>query len=108
LERVLINLVANARDAMPKGGVIKITSGRLDNQPNWVYLSIADTGGGIPADALGKVFDLLYTTKAEGSALGLWLSRRIVHEHGGKLEVQSELGRGTTFTIKLPLNDFQE
>ncbi|MGA2409763.1 MAG: ATP-binding protein [Candidatus Binataceae bacterium] len=107
LERVLINLVANARDAMPKGGAIKITSGRLGNQPNWVYLSIADTGEGIPTDALGKVFDLLYTTKAEGSGLGLWLSRRIVHEHGGKLEVQSELGLGTTFTIKLPLNDFQ-
>jgi PAS domain S-box-containing protein len=107
LERVLINLVANARDAMRNGGAITITSGRLADQPNWEYLSVADTGEGIPPNALSKVFDLLYTTKAEGTGLGLWLSRRIVQEHGGKLEVQSELGRGTTFTIKLPVNDFQ-
>ncbi len=105
LERVLVNLVTNARDALPKGGVIKLTSGR-PYEPQWVYLSVMDTGAGIAPETLSKVFDLLYTTKAEGTGLGLWLSRRIVQEHGGKLEVQSELGHGTTFTIKLPLERF--
>jgi signal transduction histidine kinase len=66
---------------------------------------VADTGPGIDPDALGKVFNLLYTTKSDSSGLGLWLSRRIVHEHNGKIEVRSEPGKGTTFTIRLPTND---
>ena len=105
LERVLINLLSNARDAMPQGGVVMITSGLLNDRPGWLHLTVADTGPGIPPDSLDKVFNLLYTTKATGSGLGLWLSRRIVHEHDGRIEVQSEPGRGTTFTITLPTED---
>lgn len=105
LERVLINLIENARDAMPEGGSIVITSGLISERPGWLHLSIADTGSGIPADALGKVFSMLYTTKPRGGGLGLWLSQRIVQEHNGRIEVQSEPGKGATFTITLPTMD---
>jgi PAS domain S-box-containing protein len=102
LERVLINLLTNAREAMPQGGAVMITNGPLSDAPGWLHLTVADTGSGIHPEALGKVFDLLYTTKASGSGLGLWLSRRIVQEHNGKIDLQSELGKGATFTIRLP------
>jgi PAS domain S-box-containing protein len=103
LERVLINLLTNAREAMPQGGVVMITNGPLRDEPGWLHLTIADTGLGIAPEELGKVFDLLYTTKASGSGLGLWLSRRIIQEHSGKIDLKSELGRGATFTIRLPM-----
>jgi PAS domain S-box-containing protein len=102
LERVLVNLLTNARDAMPQGGAIMISSGLLNEDSTWLYLTVADTGPGIDADALGKIFNLLYTTKTGGSGLGLWLSQRIIHEHNGRIEVHSKTGRGTTFTIRLP------
>ena len=108
LERVLINLLGNARDAMLQGGVVMITSGLLNDRPGWLHLTVADTGPGIPPDSLDKVFNLLYTTKANGSGLGLWLSRRIVNEHQGRIEVHSEPGKGTTFTITLPTQDSSE
>jgi PAS domain S-box-containing protein len=103
LERVIINLLTNARDAMPQGGSIKITV-RQSNPNGWVHLSVADTGPGIHPELLGKVFELLYTTKEDGNGLGLWLSRRIIQEHHGKIDVLSEPGKGTTFTISLPVN----
>ena len=105
LERVLINLFSNARDAMPGGGVLTVASGLLDDRPGWLYLSVKDTGEGIEPAGLSKVFDLLYTTKTNGTGLGLWLSRRIVQEHGGRFEVHSQLGKGATFTISLPSKD---
>ena len=105
IERVLINLLTNARDAMPRGGAIMIASGLASEQPDWLRLTVADTGPGIHPDSLGKVFNLLYTTKTGRTGLGLWLSRRIIQEHSGKIDVQSELGRGTTFTIRLPTAD---
>ena len=105
LERVLINLLTNARDAMPQGGQVVIASSLVTAQQPWVYLTVLDSGPGIHPDALGKVFDLLYTTKPGGSGLGLWLSRRIIQEHNGKIEVQSKLGEGATFTVKLPAGD---
>lgn len=102
LERVLINLITNACDAMPTGGTISITTAALRDSPGWLRVSVTDSGCGIAPEALAKVFDLLYTTKPGGSGLGLWLSRRIVQEHKGKIDVDSELGRGATFTISLP------
>ncbi len=102
LERVLINLLSNARDVLPEGGKLRIEAGTLHDRPGWVRLSVTDNGPGIEPAALNKVFDLLYTTKTDGTGLGLWLSRRIVQEHSGKIEVQSEVGKGTTFTITLP------
>lgn len=102
LERVLINLLTNARDAMPEGGSVTISTGPLSDREGWLHLSVADTGPGIAADKLQKIFDLLYTTKSGGTGLGLWLSRRILQEHNGRLEVVSEIGNGSTFTMRLP------
>jgi PAS domain S-box-containing protein len=103
LERVLINLLTNAYDAMRDGGdAVTIASGAVSERPGWIYLSVTDDGPGIGAEALGRIFDLLYTTKSGGTGLGLWLSRRIVQEHRGKLEVKSGPGAGAVFTITLP------
>lgn len=102
LERVLINLLTNASDAMATGGTILIATAAARERPGWLRLRVADSGCGIDPQALAKVFDLLYTTKPGGSGLGLWLSRRIVQEHKGRIEVDSEVGRGTTFTIHFP------
>lgn len=104
LERVLVNLLGNARDAMSTGGAVRIETARMREDPGWLRVSVGDNGPGIQPDALARIFDLLYTTKPGGTGLGLWLSRRIVQEHGGKIEVWSELGKGTTFTLALPLS----
>jgi two-component system sensor histidine kinase HydH len=65
-------------------------------------LSISDDGAGIPSDVLGKLFQPFFTTKAKGTGLGLWLSQRIIQDHGGSVTVESEVGKGTTFAITLP------
>jgi PAS domain S-box-containing protein len=108
LERVVINLLTNARDAMPDGGVVSIETGIASENPPLLCLTVTDTGKGIPPEALGKVFDLLYTTKSHGTGLGLWLSRRIVQEHKGKITVRSDQGRGATFIVTLPAADMDK
>jgi PAS domain S-box-containing protein len=106
LEQVLINLLTNARDAMaPGGGAIRIQGGPAPDHLGFAHLSVSDTGCGIAADALGHIFDVFYTTKATGTGLGLWLCRRIMLEHQGHIEVRSEAGRGTIFTIVVPFAD---
>jgi PAS domain S-box-containing protein len=105
LERVMVNLLTNARDVMPEGGVVTIQGSRMCDRPQWLRLTVADTGPGVPQELLCKIFDLLYTTKTDGTGLGLWLSRRIILEHNGKIEVESVPGRGTIFTIMLPAAD---
>jgi PAS domain S-box-containing protein len=102
LERVLINLLANACDAMAGGGTLTIATGAVRDHQGWLRLSVRDTGTGIDPQALAKIFDLMYTTKPGGSGLGLWLSQRIMQEHNGRIDVDSEVGRGTTFTLHLP------
>jgi PAS domain S-box-containing protein len=103
LQRVLMNLVMNARDAMPQGGKIRIASGPAPNQAGMLQVSVADTGVGIPADVLPHLFDIFFTTKPSGTGLGLWLARRTLRELGGKIEVESESGKGTRFTLTLPV-----
>lgn len=102
LERVIINLLSNARDAMADGGVVTIETARPDDSPDWLRLSVADDGPGIPAKALDKIFNLLYTSKPGGTGLGLWLSRRIIQEHKGKIKVRSEMGKGANFILTFP------
>ncbi len=102
LEEVLLNLLMNAREAMESGGTIRIETGVAPDRPDWVRVAVADSGCGIPADAMGKLFDPFFTTKASGTGLGLWVSKRIVRDHGGSIEVESEPGRGTTFVIAIP------
>jgi signal transduction histidine kinase len=95
---VIGNLIRNACEAMPQGGTLSFCAQLL---PDYVELSVSDTGTGIPADALSRVMEPFYSTKARGIGLGLALASSIVGRNGGKLRVESEEGQGTTFTIKL-------
>ena len=69
----------------------------------WVAISFTDTGAGIPEENLGRLFEPLFTSKAKGIGLGLALSKTLVEGHGGTIEVESQVGKGSTFTVKLPL-----
>lgn len=99
LRIVLTNLIRNARDAMPKGGRLSLTAEEVDS---YVELAIADTGTGIPADAMRRIMEPLYTTKVRGLGLGLAITRAIVDKHHGQLRVISEPGTGSTFFVRLP------
>lgn len=102
LEQVLVNLVNNGLDAMPRGGTL--TFATRPGTAAGVALSVSDTGSGIPADHLPRLFDPFFTTKevGQGTGLGLSISYGIVQEHGGTIEVESEPGKGSRFTICLP------
>ena len=99
-EKVLLNLLLNAEDAMPDGGNLTIQAHTVDR--TGIVLEVIDTGVGIPADVLPKLFKPFVTTKENGNGLGLATARKIVRAHGGELDVQSSLGRGTKFVITLP------
>jgi len=105
LRQVFLNLVANARDAMPDGGTLTVTT-VADNEN--VRIEVADTGIGIEKEHLKKIFDSFFTTKdsVKGVGLGLSVCYGFIKEHGGDIQVQSEVGTGTTFTITFPI--FQE
>ncbi|HWP48195.1 MAG TPA: ATP-binding protein [Candidatus Limnocylindrales bacterium] len=98
---VLLNLIRNAIQAMPEGGNLKILTRRVEK---YIEVEVSDTGCGIPKEDLEKIFDFLYTTKEQGSGLGLPIAQKIVRSHNGKIEVVSEKGKGTTFIIKLPIS----
>jgi putative nucleotidyltransferase with HDIG domain len=107
LMQVFLNLYSNAYKAMPEGGVLKIESRSTVRQPGMlpcVEVVVTDTGYGIPADHIPKIFDPFFTTsdRVEGTGLGLSLTRKMVREHGGSLEVTSTLGKGTSFVLTLP------
>jgi PAS domain S-box-containing protein len=105
LERVFINLVKNAVDAMPDGGIISIIVKEENSQ---LELSVTDTGMGIPDEALPKLFSPLSTTKAQGMGFGLAICKRIVEAHGGTISFKTEKGKGTTFTVTLPIEPAQK
>ncbi len=98
-EKVLLNLMLNAEDAMPDGGTLTLQA-RAEGTD--VVLDVIDTGAGMEPDLAPKVFEPFLTTKAHGNGLGLATARKIVVAHGGAITVQSEPGRGTKFTIRLP------
>ena len=100
LSQVFGNIILNAIQAMPDGGQLVIKSSVPE--PGWVAISFADTGVGIPDKAMTKIFEPLFTTKAKGIGLGLTIVKTLVEGHGGTIEAQSELGKGSTFTVKLP------
>jgi two-component system NtrC family sensor kinase len=104
IEQVILALVMNAIDALPNGGNLSLTSRRESNSGGF-QIEVRDDGVGIPREVLTKLFEPFFTTKEHGRGLGLGLaiSRNIVDRHGGRIEVQSEPGRGTTFTVTLPL-----
>lgn len=107
LQQVLINLLINAADAYDeKGGEIRVSAdlGRLNGQ-ECITIEVVDSGCGIPQENLTKIFEPFYTTKGQkGTGLGLAVVWGIVEKHDGKIEVNSEVGKGTTFTLRLPVN----
>jgi PAS domain S-box-containing protein len=104
LKQVLVNLIKNAMQAMTRGGTLTVQTGHT---PDVVWVSIADTGGGIPRDQISHIFEPFYTTKKKGTGLGLMIVQRIVRQHGGHIDVESDVGQGTTFRISLPLRERQ-
>lgn len=103
LGQALLNLISNAAEAMPEGGILTIAA-RM-RQKESVEIAVSDTGAGIPRESLSRIFEPFFTTKSrgEGMGLGLTLTSRIVQDHGGRLEVKSEVGRGSTFRVTLQL-----
>jgi signal transduction histidine kinase len=100
LRQALLNLALNGCQAMPNGG--KLTMSARPEKDRRVAITVEDTGAGIPADKLDRIFDLYFTTKPEGSGIGLSIVYRIVQLHGGEIEVQSTEARGTVFRMRLP------
>lgn len=100
IKQALLNLMINSTQAMPSGGELILM---LCSTPTDAIIDVIDTGGGIPPDAAGRIFQVYYSTKKGGTGLGLPMAKRIADEHGGSLTVKSELGKGTDFTLRLPL-----
>jgi len=100
LEQIVLNLLTNARDAMPDGGEIRITAGREPDSR--VRIVIADTGCGIAPNQLALVLEPFFTTKPQGNGLGLSICRSIVWDMGGEIRLQSEINRGTEVILRLP------
>ena len=102
LKQVLLNLFLNAQQAIDKTGELMIRTSRRDR---WGILQISDTGSGIPAERLGTIFRPYSSSRSGGTGLGLAMAKKIVEAHEGTISVHSELGKGTSFTIELPLVD---
>jgi PAS domain S-box-containing protein len=102
IQQVLVNLIKNAMQAMTTAGTLSIQTGEGSEA---VWVSVTDTGGGIPEEQLNRIFEPFFTTKKKGTGLGLMIVQRIVRAHGGHIEVESQVGRGTTFRIWLPLHE---
>jgi signal transduction histidine kinase len=108
IEQVLLNLIINARQAMPKGGHLRLEA-RENSPAGMVELKVSDTGVGIPPERLRLIFEPFYTTKEPdatghgGTGLGLSVCRQIIEQHQGRIRVESLVGKGATFTVKLPV-----
>jgi signal transduction histidine kinase len=108
IEQVLLNLIINARQAMPRGGTLRLEV-RENPRTKMAEIAVADTGVGIPPERLRLIFEPFYTTKEPdadshgGTGLGLSVCRQIIEQHHGRIRVESLVGQGSTFTVKLPL-----
>ncbi len=110
LELAILNLVLNARDAMPEGGILRISSqlvhlDQIDLRGRFVALTIQDNGDGISAEAIDKIFVPFFTTKARGTGLGLSIVNNFVNQAGGKIDVTSSPDTGTTITLYFPVKE---
>ena len=104
VKQALVNLIKNAVQAMTQEGTLTLTT-LADDEGVWVH--VADTGGGIPQEEINRIFQPYFTTKEKGSGLGLMIVQRIVREHGGRIELESNTGQGTTFRLWFPLTEHQ-
>jgi PAS domain S-box-containing protein len=102
IQQVLVNLIKNAIQAMAKGGTLTVQTGE---GADGVWVSISDTGRGIPQEQVNRIFEPFFTTKEKGSGLGLMIVQRIVGAHAGRIELESQVDRGTKFRIWLPLHE---
>jgi two-component system NtrC family sensor kinase len=102
VQQVFVNIILNAAEAMTKGGSLTIRSGFAPGRQN-IVVTFADTGPGIREEVREKIFDPFYTTKEHGTGLGLSISYGIIEQHGGTISVESLVGRGSTFTIQIPI-----
>ncbi|MBI4483461.1 MAG: GAF domain-containing protein, partial [Acidobacteria bacterium] len=105
MPQVLINILLNAIQAMPDGGTLRVRSLQCDP---FVEIQVSDTGCGIPREIQDRLFQAFFTTKPTGSGLGLTVASQIIHQHRGSITVESEIGKGSTFTIRLPLTWTEE
>ena len=115
IQTLFLNLITNALDAMPQGGVMTIETQQvppplLSGDGRWLEISIADTGIGITEESRKRIFDPFFTTKkmGEGTGLGLAICEKIIKEHSGMIEVRSEVGKGSTFSISIPVFEGNE
>jgi len=102
LHQVFTNLIVNALQAMPNGGTLSVATD-VDPDRGWCTVMVADSGVGIPAENLGQIFNPFFTTRGDGTGLGLSVSYGIVRDHGGDIDVESSVGAGTRFRVTLPL-----
>jgi len=102
LKQAFYNIIKNALQAMRSGGILRI---RTEANPTHVIVSFIDSGHGIAPEEIGQLFEPYFTTKENGTGLGLMIVQRIVREHGGTIEVESDKDRGTTFRVKLPIHE---
>jgi signal transduction histidine kinase/DNA-binding response OmpR family regulator len=102
LGQVVLNLIINGVEAMPGGGTLTISTRHSNNEH--VEICVADSGVGIPEDELSRIFEPFYSTKADGTGLGLSISHSIVSQHQGEIQVESEVGEGTSFIVRLPVH----
>jgi PAS domain S-box-containing protein len=105
MRRVFVNLIKNAVDAMPKGGTLRITSKKTDGNLEIIF---ADTGTGMTKETMEKIWSPLFTTKATGIGVGLPIAKRLVEAHEGSITVESKVGKGSTFTVTLPIRSNRE
>jgi signal transduction histidine kinase len=101
MRHALANLIINAIQSMPSGGNLRIRGSRNDSGVN---IAIQDTGVGIPKESLNEILSPVYPIRTDGTRFGLTISKRFVESHNGTIEVESDVSKGSTFTIKLPLN----
>jgi signal transduction histidine kinase len=104
LEQVLVEIISNAVDAMPDGGKLRIAgaSEDMDGTTPGVTIEVTDAGPGISADTLPSICEPFFTTRVDGTGLGLAIAKHYVEQHGGRLEITSRVGQGTTVRVKLP------
>jgi two-component system NtrC family sensor kinase len=101
LKQVFLNIITNAVHAMPHGGTLTIKTSMVGE---YIFVTIADTGQGIPQEVRHRIFEPFFSTKKDsGTGLGLSISYRIIQDHGGRIDVESEEGKGTTFIVRLPI-----